>query len=73
LGDRSSGLVKQKAALKEKKLSTQINEKFYDIVLMQIKNITVKPLYKTIKRQYIYSSIEYSEVVLVFLNVMMQV
>jgi hypothetical protein len=29
-------------------------------------NITVEPLFKTIKRQYIYSSIEDSEVVLVF-------
>jgi hypothetical protein len=36
------------------------------------KNITVEALFKTIKTQNIYSSIEGSEVVLVF-NVIMQV
>jgi hypothetical protein len=30
------------------------------------KNVTVEPLFKNYKRQYIYSSIEDSEVVLVF-------
>jgi hypothetical protein len=48
--------VNQKVALKEKKFRTQINGK-------SIKNITVEPLPKKIKRQHIYSSIEVSEVV----------
>jgi hypothetical protein len=41
------------------------------IVLMKI-NITVEPLFKNYKKQYIYSWIEDSEVV-EFLNVIMQV
>jgi hypothetical protein len=37
------------------------------VVLMKInKNVTVEPLLKNYKRQHIYSSIEDSEVVLVF-------
>jgi hypothetical protein len=55
-------------ARKEKKLRTQINGNFGDVVLMKTsnKNITLEPLFKNYKRPYIYSSIEDSEVVLGF-------
>jgi hypothetical protein len=64
----SSGFVRQIIALKDKKLRTQINGKFNDISIAdESKNISLYSLYlKIIKRQYIYSSIEDSQAVLVF-------
>jgi hypothetical protein len=49
-----SGLVKQKAVLRDKKLRTQINGKCNDKISAdenKEQNITVEPLFKTIKRQ----------------------
>jgi hypothetical protein len=62
--------VEQKVALKhththtQKKLRTQINGKCNDRSSADEKNITVKSLFKK-ERQYMYSSIEDSEVLLV--------
>jgi hypothetical protein len=61
--------VKQKVAIKDKKLTTQINGIFNDIssVDENKKKISLHSLYlKTIKRKYFYTSIENSAVVLVF-------
>jgi hypothetical protein len=44
---RQSGLMKQNISLKDKKIRTQINGKFNNILLMKInKNITVERLVK---------------------------
>jgi hypothetical protein len=51
----------------KKKFRTQRNGKFNDISSDdETKKVAVEPLFKNYKRQYIYSSIEDSEVVLVF-------
>jgi hypothetical protein len=74
-GERSSGLAKQEVALKDPKkekkktppLRTQINGKFNYIMTKTNNKISLWSLYlKTIKRQYIYSLTEDSEVVFVF-------
>jgi hypothetical protein len=54
--------VKQKVALKDKKKPiTQVNGKYNDISSAdgnKLTEITVEPLFKNYKRQYIYLSVE---------------
>jgi hypothetical protein len=64
--------MKQNIVLKDKRNLEQkyMENLMIQVVLMKINNnkkyITVEPLFKNYKRQHIYSSMEDSEVVLVF-------
>jgi hypothetical protein len=65
--------VKQKIALTDKKLRTQINEKMNDTGSADEKKNTVRPLFlKNINRQYIYARQKTKKLYL-FFNVIMQV